>query len=156
MHPAPRFAVAWLSIVLTTAAAAAAPQAGHDWIIVTDPTDREITWTPTAEQVLAGREAARAAVQHAAQDSRLANRPGGRRDVARKILAQWRQYRLQACGLTDHRRRVVYLSFVTPGAYIQWKRNEMVSISDGWFYYWQAWYDPVSKRIIEWQANGRA
>jgi hypothetical protein len=140
-----------LSAVVFVTAGSAQPLRDDPWIIVTDPQDRSITWTPTTQQVLAARDAARQTLR------RVAKRRGDRqaRD-ARDILQHWEGYRLQACGLTQSRRRIIYLNFITPDSPsdTQWKRNELLDVSDGGFFFWQAKYDPATSAIIHWLANG--
>jgi hypothetical protein len=141
-----------LVVLLAAACASAQPPLRDDpWMIVTNPQDCLITWTPTTKQVLAARDAARLALR------RVAKRNRDRRATdARDILQRWHGYRLQACGLTENHRRIIYLNFITPEspADAQWKRNELVDVSDGGFYFWQAKYDPATGMIISWQANG--
>jgi hypothetical protein len=120
-------------------------------MIVTNPPDRSITWTPTTKQVLAARDAARLALRRVAKRNR--NRQA---TDARDILQRWDGYRVQACGLTENHRRIIYLNFITPDSPsdTQWKRNELLDVSDGGFYFWQAKYDPATDVIVSWQANG--
>src|SRR5689334_1655836 len=64
-------------------------------------------WLPSAEQVVAAREAAR---QRIAQDAK-ALPPVGREEWrlrdARDILQHWNSYRLQAWGYTKHHKKLI-------------------------------------------------
>jgi hypothetical protein len=142
-----------LFALLAAAHASAQPLRDDSWIIVTDPQDRLITWTATVNQVLAAQEAVRETLRRTAKQSRHRQA----RD-ARDILEHWHGYRLQACGLTQDHRRIVYLNFITPDSSsdTEWKRNALLEVSDGGFYFWQAKYDPATGKIISWQANGVA
>src|SRR5438270_5654639 len=103
------------------------------------------SWTPSAEQVLAARDAAwRQVIADGA--ARGANtRDKWRIDNAHEILKNWRSYRLQAYGHKDHHKQLIRLSFITldkddDGS---WRRDLYV-VSDGGAAYWQADYDPSS------------
>jgi hypothetical protein len=108
------------------------------------------------QQVLAARAAAHDALRH--DSRRQAKDHGWRARDARNILKHWDGYRLQACGVTKDHRRIIYLSFITPDSVsdTEWKRNALLGMSDGGFYFWQAKYDPATGKVISWQANGEA
>ena len=151
MHRLVRQSTLLIAVLSAACASAQSPLRDDPWIIVTNPQDRLITWTPTTKQVLAARGAARAALRRTAKRSR-----DGQAGDAREILQRWHSYRVQACGLTEKQRRIIYLNFVTPDSPLdtEWKRNEMLDVKDGGFYFWQAKYDPSTGTIISWQANG--
>ncbi len=134
---------------------ASAQTVGDTWIIVTNPQDSSITWTPTKRQVLVARAAARDTLQKLSQH-RTKPTVYWELGYARDILRKWQGYRLQACGLTQDHRRIIYLNFLTPDSPSdgQWKRNELLEVSDGDSNYWQAKYDPGKKTIVWWMSNG--
>jgi len=152
MHRVVRHVIAVFAL-LAAAHASAQPLREDPWIIVTDPQDRLITWIPTTKQVLAAQQAARDTLRRVAKQTHHRQA----RD-ARDILEHWHGYRLQACGLTQDHRRIIYLNFITPDSSsdTDWKHNALLEVSDGGFYFWQAKYDPTTGKIISWQANGLA
>jgi hypothetical protein len=136
-------------------------EAKDTWTILS-PTTRDMSviganWLPSAEQVLAAREAAR---QRIAQDAK-ALPPVGRNEWrlrdARDILQHWNSYRLQAWGYTKHHKKLIRLSFLTMDQMrdTDW-RHELVVLSDGGSAFWQADYDPASGKILWWEANAVA
>ena len=134
---------------------ASAQIVGGTWITVTDSQDPSITWTPTTQQVLVARAAARDTLTKLAEH-RTKPTVDWELGYARDILRKWQGYRLQACGLTQEHRRIIYLNFVTPNSASdhRWKRNALLEVSDGDSNYWRAKYDPAKHAIISWMPNG--
>jgi hypothetical protein len=134
---------------------ASAQVVGDSWMIVTNPQDRSITWTPTKRQVLVARAAARDTLQKLTK-YQIKPTVDWELGYARDILRKWQGYRLQVCGFTHDHRRIIYLNFVTPqsSADDEWKRNELLEVSDGDSLYWQAKYDPAKNKIVWWMPNG--
>ena len=106
--------------------------------------------------MLAARKAARLYLQQLARAPAVTPRARSEAGEAKKILARWRSYRLQAFGITEERRRVIYLNFVTPVADTRrsWSDNEIYNVSDGGTQFWQAVFDPRVGKILWHQANG--
>jgi hypothetical protein len=140
-----------LFAALAVVYASGQPLGDDPWIVVTNPQDRLITWTPTTRDVLAARDGAQVTLRRTAKRGR-----DREAREARDILQHWHGYCLQACGVTENHRRIIYLNFVTPDSLsdTQWKRNELLNVKDGDFYFWQAKYDRARGAIISWQANG--
>jgi len=136
------------------------PAAGDTWVILSPgaPGVYRGTWTPTPQQVLAARDAARHRLQADINTLRPPGEGKWRLFCARRILSSWQLYRLQAYGAANEHGRVIRLNFITPGTPDngRWRQNEMALVCDGGPAFWQADYDPASGAIVWWQANGVA
>lgn len=165
MHPRTR----WIGFAcaLTLQACANRPVGGgllgKTWVVL--PTSAPLvaqlggTWTPSAEQALAARDAAKRQV---ALDAHRRLPHSDRRwwlglDYASDMLREWQAYRMQAYGVTVHGKRVVHLSFLTPDHPDDggWRRDLLI-IGDGGYAFWDAEYDPSSGKILWWQTHGVA
>lgn len=114
-------------------------------------------WTPSAQQVVAARDAAKATVALAAKTVPPVGSDEWRLRDARDITHHWKSYRLQAWGYTKHQKKLIRLNFFSIDALrdTNW-RQELVVVSDGGSAFWQADYDPATGKILWWQANGVA
>ena len=114
-------------------------------------------WVPSAQQVLAARDAARNQIARDLKALRPVGLDEYRLRDAKDILRDWNLYRLQAWGYTKHHKKLIRLSFLSPDVLrdTDW-RHQLVVVSDGGSAYWQADYDPATGKILWWQANGVA
>src|ERR1700676_4525056 len=158
MHLRIRYAVLTSAIALQVCADVASSSAASDtWTILSPSTrwmsDVGANWTPSAQQVIAARDAARLRINRDAKTLRPVGLDESRLRDARDILAHWPSYRLQAWGYTKHHKKLIRLSFLTLGHWdgMSWRR-ELISVSDGGSAFWQADYDPSTGKILWWQA----
>ena len=138
---------------------ASPPVSGNDWVILSPGAPAvNGTWTPSAEQVLAGRAAAKRHLERLASNIRPVGDGKWRLEEVHHILTQWGTYKLQAYGATENNKKVVRLSFLTtfPPDDGRWRTNELYLVCDGGAAFWQADFDPVTGIIVSWQANGVA
>ena len=160
MHRAVRYLLAASVMAVHVNAEAAAPS--QDTFAILSPRAKWMSavganWTPSAQQVLAAREEAKQRVVYDAKRLRPVGLDEWRLRDARDILHHWNSYRVQAWGYTKHRKKLIRLSFLSVDALrdTNW-RQDLVVVSDGGSAFWQADYDPVTGKILWWQANAVA
>ena len=162
MHPLIRCLPGLCALIFSACAAMppqAPPASGDTWVILS-PGAASVrgTWTPSAEQVLAGRAAARHRLENVADTMRPVGDAKWRLEEVRYVLSHWAGYRLQAYGITQNHKQLIRLSFLTPHTPDdgRWRQNALYLVCDGWAAYWHADYDPVTGVILWWQTNGVA
>ncbi len=163
MHLVGRYLTVIFAVMLIACAATSPGTAtfGDTWAILPLSaqwmSDIGANWVPSAEQVLAARDAARRRIISDTQGLGPRRLDAWHSSSAQEILHSWRSYRLQAYGHTDHGRRLIRLSFITLDSPndTDW-RHQFYIVMDGGSAYWQADYDPQTKTILWWEPNGVA
>ena len=163
MHLVGRYLTVVFAVMLMACAATSPGTApfGDTWAIL--PLSAQwmsyigANWVPSPEQVLAARDAARRRLISDTQGLGPRRLDAWHNSSAQEILRNWRSYRLQAYGHTDHGRRLIRLSFITLDSLndTDW-RHQFYIVNDGGPAYWQADYDPQTKAILWWEPNGVA
>jgi len=119
---------------------------GADWAIVTKHAD----WYPQPLEVMQARSLARVFFV-----AKLGGaKPGDREsNEIQRILSHWKDFKLQAIGLTKNGHFVIHLNFLRNYDY-SWDRNELIEVDDGGWNFWTINIDLGRFEAADLEING--